>query len=132
MFQNLKTKNDQTSIFKNSERQSHSFSRSAGTSSSVTKHNEGDRLVRCRVCGWICDRERDVRIDDHTFAGLGVQLGSQKTADASVGDAKTPAAGSVSGTPDRYYDRQVSGGCPCCGTYMYDPEMAPEPIPPLQ
>ena len=129
MFKNLKTKNNRQSVFKNSERLRNPYSRSPGTSSSVTKHNEGYRLVRCRVCGFICDRERDVSIKPHTFAGLGVSFGSQKTANASIGDAKTPAAGPVSSTPDRYYEREVSGGCPCCGTYMYDPSMAPEKIP---
>jgi len=71
-----------------------------------------------------------VRIKDNTFAGLGVSFSAQSTAAASIGDAKTPAAGSVSGTPDRYYERTISGGCPNCGTYMYDEE--PAPIPPLQ
>ncbi len=129
MFQNLKTKNDQSSVFKNSPPLTNSFSRSPGTSSSVTKENEGDRLVRCRVCGWICDRERDVSITPNTFAGLGVSFGPQKTSEASIGDSKAPAAGSVSGTPQKYYEREVSGGCPACGTYMYDPSMSPEPIP---
>lgn len=94
----------------------------------MTKPNEGDRLVRCRVCGFICDRERDVRIADGKFAGLGVTYGAQQTAGESAGDAKTPAAGSVSGTPDRYYFREVSGGCPCCGSYLYDQDMAPAPV----
>ena len=130
MFQSLKTKNNQQSVFKNMEPMTSPFSRSPGVSSSVTKENEGDRLVRCRVCGFICDRERDVRIKDGKFAGLGVSFGAQQTAGASIGDAKTPAAGSVAGAPDRYYDRTVGGGCPCCGTYMYDE--TPKPIPPLQ
>jgi len=28
------------------------------------------------------------------------------------------------------FDREVSGGCPCCGSYLYDEK--PAPIPPLQ
>ncbi len=130
MFGNLKSKNDQKSVFKNSLPLRHAFSKSPGVTSSVTKHNEGDRLVRCRVCGFICDRERDVRIKDGKFAGLGVAQGAQKTAGASIGDAKTPAAGTVSGSPDKYYDRQVKGGCPACGSYLYDE--VPAPIPPLE
>lgn len=130
MFQNLKTKNSQQSIFKNSPPVTHSFSRSPGVSSSVTKHNEGDRLVRCRVCGFICDRERDVRIRDGSFAGLGVKFNAQQTAGASIGDAMVPAAGSVSRTPDKYYTRDVQGGCPSCGSYLYDE--VPSPIPHLQ
>lgn len=130
MFKNLKSKNHQKSVFKNSPPVSSSYSRSPGATSSVTRHNEGDRLVRCRVCGWICDRERDARIRPGAFAGIGVSYGEQKTAGSSIGDAKTPAAGSVSGTPDKYYERTVEGGCPCCGSYLYD--QAPPPIPPLQ
>ncbi|MFA6100407.1 MAG: LamG domain-containing protein [Patescibacteria group bacterium] len=63
------------------------FCRSPGASSSLVKANEGDRLVRCRVCGFICDRERDVRIKDGRFAGLGVQYGAQLTAGTSKGDS---------------------------------------------
>ena len=130
MFQDLKTKNGQKSTFKNSPPMRNAFSRSPGVSSSVTKHNEGDRLVRCRVCGFICDKERDVRIKDGRWAGLGVKQGVQMTAGASIGDAVVPAAGTVNPAPDKYYDRDVQGGCPCCGTYMYDE--VPAPIPPLQ
>lgn len=131
MFGNLKTKNNQYSVFKNSDPLRHSFSRSPSVTSSVTKHNEGERLVRCRICGWICDRERDVRIGDNRFAGLGINQGAQQTAGSSIGDAMVPAAGSVSKTPDKYYNRVVSGGCPACGTYMYDPDMPVAMIPPL-
>jgi hypothetical protein len=130
MFGNLKTKNSQQSTFKNSPPMTGPFSRSPGVSSSVTKHNEGDRLVRCRVCGFICDKERDVRVKDGRWAGLGVKHGSQQTANASIGDAMVPVAGTVTRTPDKYYNRDVQGGCPCCGTYMYDED--PSPIPPLQ
>ena len=127
MFGNLKSKNSQQSTFKNSPPMKHSFSRSASVASSVTKHNEGDRLVRCRVCGFICDRERDVRIKPGTFAGLGVKYSQQQTSAPSIGDAMIPAAGTVTRTPDKYYTREVQGGCPCCGTYMYDQE--PQKIP---
>ena len=130
MFANLKSKNSQQSKFKNSPPMTHRFSRSGDADSSVTKHNEGDRLVRCRVCGFICDKERDVQIKDGKWAGLGVKYGPQLTAPASVGDAMIPAAGTVTKTPDKYYNREISGGCPACGTYMYNE--TPAPIPPLQ
>jgi hypothetical protein len=130
MFANLKTKNDRQSVFKNSPPMTDAFCRSPGVSSSVTKTNEGDRLVRCRVCGFICVRERDVHLKDGVFAGLGVKLGAQKTAGASKGDAMIPAAGSVTRTPDKYYDRTVAGGCPGCGSYLYD--SVPATIPPIQ
>ena len=88
MFSPLKQKNDQQSVFKNSPPMKHAFSRAPGTDSSVTKTNEGDRLVRCRVCGFICDRERDISIDDGRFAGLGVQQGTQLIAGTSIGDRR--------------------------------------------
>ena len=132
MFQNLKTKNSQQSVFLNGLPMTHSFSRAPGTDSSVTKINEADRRVRCRICGWICDKERDVRIREGAFAGIGVGYSAQLTAGSAIGDVKTPAAGSVSGQADRYYDRTVSGGCPCCGSYLFDPDRPIQQIPELQ
>lgn len=79
MFQRLKTKNQTKSIFKDLMRPK-SFSKSPGTTSSVNKANEKSRLVRCRHCGWICDRERDVRLKDGSYAGLGVNIGSERVA----------------------------------------------------
>lgn len=130
MFSNLKSKNSQKSVFKNQPPMRHAYSRSSGASSSSTGEDEADRLVRCRVCGFICDRDRDVQIKDGRWAGLGIKYGPQQTADATLGDAMIPATGSVTPTPDKYYEREISGGCPCCGTYMYDED--PAPIPPLQ
>lgn len=146
MFGNWKTKNDQQSVFKNSLPMRHAYSRAPGTSSSVTEGNEADRLVRCRVCGWICDRERDVRMKDGVFAHLGIKYSEQQTADSSIGDAPSGRSTSEWGEfgwgdsgwgeeesnrkPDKYYTREVVGGCPCCGTFLYDEE--PAPIPPLE
>jgi hypothetical protein len=130
MFDPLKTKNDTQSVFRNSPPMRHPFSRPPGASFSVTEHNEGDRLVRCRVCGWICAKDRDVRISDGKFAGLGINQGPALTAPASKGDAMVPAAGVVTKKPDTYYNRDVQGGCPACGSYLYDE--IPAPIPPLQ
>lgn len=130
MFGNLKTKNDQSSVFKDSLPMRHAFSKSPSVTTSGTKHNEGERLVRCRVCGFICDRERDLKVKDGKFAGLGVTQGAQQTAGSSIGDAMVPAAGPVTRTPDKYYNRNVAGGCPCCGSYLYDE--TPAPIPPVQ
>ena len=126
MFGNLKTRNDQPSVFKDSLPKTNSFCRSPGADTSVTKDN-GSRFVRCRICGFLCDRERDMKIKDGSFAGLGVSLGEAKTASASVGDAMVPAAGTVTRKADTYYDRTIQGGCPCCGTYMYDESPAPIP-----
>ena len=98
-----------------------SWCRSPGTSSSDVKGNEADRKVRCKICGWVCDRERDVRLQDGSFAGLGISFGSQQTAGTSIGDRVVPAAGSVSSEADNYYNRDVKTGCPSCGSYLYDP-----------
>lgn len=97
------------------------FSKTPGATSSVTKANEASRLVRCRHCGWICDKEREVNLKDGSYAGFGINQGEQLTAGSSIGDSKAPSAGSVSGSPDQYYDRTVSSGCPCCGSYVFDP-----------
>jgi hypothetical protein len=127
MFGNLKQRNDQPSVFKDAIPKTNSFHRSPGAETSVTKDNES-RFVRCRVCGFICDRERDAKIKDGSFAGLGVSFSEQKTASASVGDAMVPAAGTVTRTPDKYYDRTIQGGCPFCASYLYDekPQEIPE------
>ena len=64
MFANLKSKNSKQSIFKNMLPMRHAFSKSPGASSSRTEGDEADRLVRCRVCGFICDKDRDIQIKD--------------------------------------------------------------------
>lgn len=130
MFGNLKSKNSQQSVFKNSPPMTRNFCRSPGTDSSVTKPNEGDRLVRCRVCGFICDRKRDVRLKDGSWAGFGITQGAQLTAGTCKSDAMTPGAGVTTPSPDKYYNRNVGGGCPCCGSYLYD--TVPAPIPNLE
>ena len=119
MFENLKTKANYKSVFKD-KRNPASFSISPGASSAPLKGNEASRLGRCRHCGWICDRERDVRMPDGVWAGLGVVLGSQLTAGASVGDRRVPVSGSVATTVDQYYAREVVAGCPACGSFTWD------------
>jgi len=81
MFENLKIKNLAVSILTNrkdagSYRESGGYRRSPGATSSVIKGDEKDRLVRCRHCGWICDKERDVNLRDGTYAGYGINHGS--------------------------------------------------------
>src|SRR3990167_2958645 len=72
LFEKLKHRNDQRSVFNNGILPA-KFSRSPGTSSSVTKTNEATRLVRCKHCGWICDRERDIRSEDGSYTGYGIK-----------------------------------------------------------
>lgn len=99
MFSKLKTRNDQRSVFKDEILPSR-YSKSAGATSSVTKANEGTRLVRCKHCGWICDRERDIRAEDQSFAGIGVSYSSQKIASSSIGDA--PLSSTSSGSSNYF------------------------------
>ena len=127
MFQSLKTKNPRQSIFKNKNPFEGPYGRygpgkSPGVTDTVVKWNDADRLVRCRHCGFICDRERDVNLKDQTWAGLGISYSAQLTAGTSIGDRRVPAAGTVVTSADQYYTREVTGGCPCCGSYLYDPK----------
>lgn len=74
------------------------------------KGNES-RLVRCRFCGFICDTERDMQMKDGNFAGRGVSHGSQKTSSSyKIGNKSVT---------EYYYEPDVTGGCPCCGSYLY-------------
>ena len=84
------------------------------------KGNEKDRLVRCRTCGFPCDMERDVKSVEGTWAGLGIDQGSQLTANASpLSDGRTLSAAGGAQNADRYYSRTVVGGCPNCGDFLY-------------
>ncbi len=74
-FERLKTRNDRVSVFDN-QIMPKNFSRSPGTSSSVTKSNEATRMIRCRHCGWVCDLERDINLKDQTYAGYGIKVRS--------------------------------------------------------
>jgi len=128
MFQRLKTKNQRTSIFENRPN-AMSISKIPSATSTSVKGNEKDRFGRCKHCGWICDRERDVRLPDGNYAGFGINQGTQLTMGTSVGDAKTPAAGAVSGSAQQYYDRSMLAGCPSCGSYTWDPRQKVQPYP---
>lgn len=74
------------------------------------KGNES-RLVRCRFCGFICDRERDLIIRDGSFAGKGVSYGSQQTTSAYTVGGKS--------VTDYYYEPVAAGGCPQCYSFRY-------------
>ena len=121
MFQNLKHKTQNISVFTNRKNAS-SFSLSPSADTGDARGNEADRLVRCQHCGFICDRTRDARVKPNTWAGKGTVLGSTLTADTAASDRRVPAAGVVSTTPDLYYSISIGGGCPCCGSYLYDPD----------
>lgn len=91
MFNNLRTRTEREEEYKDMDLKSskRGFHRSPGTSSSVVKGNES-RLVRCVHCGFPCDRERDSRAPEESWAFLGTQLGSQLTASSAVSDTLSP------------------------------------------
>ena len=93
MFSNLKHKNPKTSTFKNSPKYPESYHRSPGATTSNIKPDEADRLVRCKICGFICDRDRDMSLPYGSWAGNGISYSPAATAGTSVGDAMVPAAG---------------------------------------
>lgn len=76
-------------------------------------------MVRCKICGFPCDRERDVKQKSNSWAGLGISYGPKQTAGSSIGDRLVPAAGAVTKVADNYYNRNIVGGCACCGSYLY-------------
>ncbi len=123
MFENLKHKNPRKGKWHDSEPigtgQARGFTKSPGVTEYSIKGNEGSRMVNCRICGFPCDIERDSRAKTGSWAGWGINQGTQLTAGTSIGDARTPAAGSVGQSPDRYYERDISAGCPSCGTLNY-------------
>lgn len=119
MFQSLKTLNPKDENFfdmdlKSSKR---GFHKSPGVNYSVVKGNE-TRLRRCVNCGFVCDTERDVRMPEDSWALLGISYSGPKTAGHALSDARSMITGAL--VPDTYYTRTVRGGCPCCGSFMYD------------
>ena len=76
------------------------------------KGNES-RLKRCKFCGFICDPDRDMRIKKGSFAGKGVELGTQQSATYTVGGS------SKKSVTDYYYEIEITGGCPSCGSFRW-------------
>jgi hypothetical protein len=68
------------------------------------------RYVRCRFCGFPCDRDRDLIIRDGSFAGKGVSYGAQQSGTYTVGGVSVT---------DYYYDAEAQGGCPNCHSFRY-------------
>lgn len=120
MFQNLKSKNSRKSKYIDLPTSVDSgFNHASGATTFTIKGNEASRLVRCRICGFPCDTERDPKAPDNSWAGLGINYGVQLTAGTSIGDRRVPSATGGATTVDQYYDRVVTGGCPFCGCYTY-------------
>jgi hypothetical protein len=119
MFQNLKHRTEREENYKDMDLKSskRGFHRSPGTNSSVVKGNE-TRLVRCVNCGFPCDRERDSRSPEDSWVFLGINYGSQLTASSSpLSDRRDSTGAQVA---DNYYERTMAGGCPSCGSMIYD------------
>jgi hypothetical protein len=68
------------------------------------------RLARCRFCGFICDRDRDLILRDGSFTGKGISYGSQSSATYTVGGKSVT---------DYYYSPTATGGCPFCNSFRY-------------
>jgi hypothetical protein len=118
MFISLKTRNPYPFKWHNMPNAGH-YHISPGADTSSVKGNEADRMVKCRFCGWPCDKERDPKQNPDSWAGLGIAYGPQLTAAASIGDRRVPAAGAVAKTADQYHERSIVGGCPNCASYLY-------------
>lgn len=121
IFQNIRTPHDKEEEFKDMtlESSKRGFHKSSGVTSTVIKGNERTRLVRCVHCGFICDKERESRQPEESWAFLGINQGSPLTASNSpLSDARDSVTGALK--PDTYYDRVVLGGCACCGSFLYD------------
>lgn len=71
------------------------------------------RLVRCRFCGFICDPDRDMQIKDGNFAGKGISYGTQQSGSYVVGGVTVT---------DYYNEPEITGGCPFCGSFRYNPK----------
>lgn len=119
MFQNLKSPKPSDEIFKDMDLKSslRGFHKSPGTTTSVVKGNE-TRLRHCVNCGFICDTERDVRMPEDSWAGLGISYSGPLTAGSALSDSRDLITGAIK--HDTYYTRTVRGGCPSCGSMLYD------------
>ena len=119
MFQSLKHRNPRKTNFVNKE-QIGTFHISPGATTAPIKSNEAEILGRCKICGFPCNRERDTRLHPNSYAGLGINYAATATAGTCVGDKRVPAAGAVATSADTYNERDVVGGCPSCGSYLWD------------
>lgn len=70
--------------------------------------------VRCSKCGFLCNTSRDVSFPDGSKAGYGTLITTQEFDDTSVGfdNSRVSFDGDI--------DPTVVGGCPFCGTYLYN------------
>ena len=77
-----------------------------------------DRFVRCGRCGFICHLDRDKF--SHYGARDGWGINYTKTGSRAYDDADVKYDGTEAYDGKSIYDPVVTGGCPQCGTYMYN------------
>lgn len=119
MFQSLKTHTPHTSNWRDIPN-AYNFHISPGARTGNPKGNEASRMVRCRICGFPCDKERDSKAREGSWAGLGVSYSAQQTAASSPrSDGRSIGAGAQAQKADKYYNRTIAAGCPSCGCLTY-------------
>ncbi len=70
------------------------------------------RFIRCKQCGFICDKERDRLMPMGSRVGDGVVVSSYPLYNSDISyDAYVMY--------DGRYIENVTGGCPLCGSYLY-------------
>jgi len=77
------------------------------------------RRKRCRHCGFPCDPDRDTRQKEGSWAGKGISYGSQQEGTYVVG-GKADGVGGGKSITEYYYQPTFSGGCPNCGSFIWD------------
>jgi hypothetical protein len=75
-----------------------------------------NRYVRCQRCGFMCHLDRDSRASEGSRVGEGMSYSTTFNTVSLTGNAAYSSA-TVSVVRN---DPIVIGGCPQCGTYMYD------------
>jgi len=79
-----------------------------------------DRYVRCSRCGFICHLDRDSRSRDGDRRGWGVNFEQSVSAGGWFSGWFSSGWFSSGTQPTDIVDPVVVGGCPFCGTYLYD------------
>lgn len=79
-----------------------------------------DRFVRCSRCGWICHLDRDSRSKEGDRRGWGVNFVTTTDNQRWFQDGWFQDFGWFGLQGGREVDPLVVGGCPQCGTYLYD------------
>jgi len=69
------------------------------------------RKSKCVHCGFVCDPDRDTLMKDGDYAGKGIDYGGQHTTTITYANGKTET--------NYYYDVDIAGGCPFCGSYIW-------------